>query len=313
MEILSDFILKKTEGWYCPYGDFFLDPELPVTTALISHAHNDHAKPGHQHVICTPETAEIMQLRYKKNAGKKFDLHHYQQTFFIKEIEVTFFSAGHILGSAMILMQFREVKYLFTGDYKMQVDTTCVPIQIVNADVLITETTFANPEVKHPDVIQEINKLNNINGNIMLGVYALGKAQRINKLIADHCKQKNVFVHHSIFPIHQLYQKNGVDVGTFELYTRKNFKNCLNNGVYMVPATTFKSYQKVSNVIKIFASGWERLQTNVNTSLYISDHVDWEDILEMIKYVNPSQIWTIHGDGKHLQYYFKGEKEVVIL
>jgi len=56
-------------------------------------------------------------------------------------------AAGHILGSAQILMEYKGARYLYTGDIKMQHDPTCEPIDLVQADVLITETTFANPDV----------------------------------------------------------------------------------------------------------------------------------------------------------------------
>lgn len=98
-------------------------------------------------------------------------------------MKVSFYSAGHILGSAMILMEFEGVRYLYTGDYKLQRDPTCDPIELVNADVLITESTFATPETAHPDPEKEIRKLNETPYSVLLGVYSLGKAQRINALI----------------------------------------------------------------------------------------------------------------------------------
>jgi putative mRNA 3-end processing factor len=313
MSIKSDFIIKKPQGLYCPYGNFYLDPQLPVNTAVITHAHNDHAKPGNNQVFCTLQTAQIMQLRYKNNAAYEFKSLNYLQQFNIKEVSLTFYPAGHILGSAMVLLEYQNVRYLFTGDYKLQPDATCQPIQFTNANVLITETTFANPKVKHPNPAKEIEKLNAINGNIMLGVYALGKAQRINKMISDYCPQKKVLIHHSILPIHLLYKSQGINVGDFVPYNRKIMKQNLLNHIYLVPPVTFNSYQRVTNVVRIFASGWKNLQTNTENSLYISDHVDWEDILFTIDKVEPQQIWTIHGNGQYLKEYLNDIKEVTII
>ena len=179
----DDFLVQTPQGLYCPYGDFYLDPLLPVNHAVISHAHGDHARPGNQKVFCTPATQKIMQLRLKKNAAKDFVIYSYHQTFKVGEVSITFLSAGHILGSAMVKMEFLNAVYLFTGDYKLQADETCQPVEFCQANVLITETTFANPAVKHPNPEQEIDKLNQIEGNILLGVYGLGKAQRITQLI----------------------------------------------------------------------------------------------------------------------------------
>lgn len=309
----ADFLTQTPQGLYCKYGNFHLDPLLPVENAVISHAHGDHARAGNQNVFCTSATQKIMKLRLKKNAGREFLIFTYQQSFQLKEVKLTFLSAGHILGSAMVKMEFENVVYLFTGDYKLQADATCEPIEFCKADVLITETTFANPEVKHPNVNEEIGKLNAIESNILLGVYGLGKAQRITQLINQVCPQKNILLHYSIYPIHQLYQQEGISLGKYQHYDRKAMKQNNKNQVYLVPPLTFNSYSKATDVVKIFASGWENLQKGNDQKLYISDHVDWEDILLTIKTVTPQEVWTIHGDGNLLKTYFNDSLKVKIL
>jgi putative mRNA 3-end processing factor len=309
----ADFLTQTPQGLYCKYGNFHLDPLLPVENAVISHAHGDHARSGNQNVFCTSATQKIMKLRLKKNAGREFSIFTYQQSFQLKEVKLTFLSAGHILGSAMVKMEFENVVYLFTGDYKLQADATCEPIEFCKADVLITETTFANPDVKHPNVNEEIGKLNAIESNILLGVYGLGKAQRITQLINQVCPQKNILLHYSIYPIHQLYRQEGISLGKYQHYDRKAMKQNNKNQVYLVPPLTFNSYSKATDVIKIFASGWENLQKGNDQKLYISDHVDWEDILLTIKTVTPQEVWTIHGDGNLLKTYFNDSLKVKIL
>src|SRR5690606_19665502 len=106
-------------------------------------------------------------------SAERFEIIPYQHSFYIQGIKITFISAGHILGSAQILLEYQEVKYLYTGDYKLQKDLTCEPISIVEADVLITESTFADPLVKHPNVVDEIQKLNASPYSVLLGAYAL--------------------------------------------------------------------------------------------------------------------------------------------
>ena len=98
----------------------------------------------------------------------------------MNEVAITFFPAGHMLGSAMILMEFLNEKYLYTGDFKLQPDESCEPIELVEADYLITETTFAHPDHVHPDPVMEMSLLNEISDqNILLGAYSVGKAQRL--------------------------------------------------------------------------------------------------------------------------------------
>jgi len=311
--ILEDFIVISPIGLYCVYGDFYLDPQQPVKEAVVSHAHGDHAVGGSQHVYCTAATAAFMKHRYRKFAAVDFFTKSYHQSFKLKEVTVTFYPAGHILGSAQVLMEYKGVKYLYTGDYKIEPDKTCEPFEFVEADVLITESTFADPETKHPSPVDEIKKLNETRANIMLGSYALGKSQRIIQLLNDHCPTRNVMVHFSIMPFVKIYEDYGIRLGNYSMYDRKVMKNNHENQVYIVPPMVFHSYYKAINVVRAFASGWKNLQQQNGISLYISDHADWDAILETISMVKPKQVWTLHGDGKQLKDYFKNKLEVKIL
>lgn len=311
--IKDDFLAKTEAGLYCRYGDFYLDPELPVANAVISHAHGDHARGGNRNVYCSAFTKDLMLLRYKKKAAVNFFVKQYKESFSINEVKLRFYPAGHILGSAMILMEFEGSTYLYTGDYKLQNDDTCEQTELPVADVLITESTFANPNVSHPDAEIEIKKLNSIKTNILLGVYGLGKAQRITHLINKYCPDKVVHVHHSIFSIHQLYNQYGVKLGTYNLYNRKSLKQQHQNQVYLLPPLTFNSYRGAVGVARVFASGWEYLQKGNDLSLYISDHVDWTGILTTIETVNPSEVWTLHGDGTSLKKFLDGKLTTKIL
>jgi len=311
--ILADFITITPTGLYCIYGDFYLDPQQPVKEAVVSHAHGDHAIGGSQNVYCTAATATFMKHRYRKFAAVDFFTKNYHESFKIKDVTVTFYSAGHILGSAQVLMEYNGVKYLYTGDYKIEPDGTCAPFEFVEADVLITESTFANPETKHPSPITEIKKLNDTHSNIMLGAYALGKSQRIIQLLNQHCPTKNIMVHHSIMPFVKIYEDYGVKVGNYKMYDRKVMKNNQEHQVYIVPPMVFHSYHKAINVVRAFASGWKNLQQRNGISLYISDHADWDAILETIEKVKPRQVWTLHGDGRQLKDYFKDKLELKIL
>jgi putative mRNA 3-end processing factor len=311
--ILEDFITITPTGLYCIYGDFYLDPQQPVKEAVVSHAHGDHAIGGSQNVYCTAATETFMKHRYRKFAAVDFHQKAYHQSFKIKDVNITFYSAGHILGSAQVLMEYEGIKYLYTGDYKIEPDETCEPFEFVKADVLITESTFANPETKHPSPIDEIEKLNSTTANIMLGAYALGKSQRIIQLLKQYCPTKNVMVHYSIMPFVKIYEDYGVKLGSYKIYDRKVMKNIQEHQVYIVPPMVFHSYHKAINVVRVFASGWKNLQQQNGISLYISDHADWDAILETIEKVQPKQVWTLHGDGRQLKEHFKDKLEVKIL
>ncbi|MGB3066646.1 exonuclease [Sphingobacterium thalpophilum] len=302
--ILADFLVRKPEGFYCRYGDFFIDASSPVLHNIVSHAHGDHASSGHDYVYCTHGTALFMDYRYKQRRKDSYQVKLFRTAFTIGSVEITLLPAGHILGSAQILMVYRGVRYLYTGDYKLQSDETCEAIEVQQADVLITESTFANPDIIHPDPVQEIRKLEGHASNILLGTYVLGKAQRITDLINSYCPDKKVLVHNGILPYHRLYDQHGFKKLKYEPYNRREMRQGDQNKVYLVPPMTFNSYFRATKVLRAFASGWKRLQAQNDIELYISDHVDWNDILRYIQLVAPREVWTLHGDGTVLKSYF---------
>lgn len=311
--IIEDFLRMEEQGLYCRTGDFYLDPVKPVKNAIISHAHGDHAVRGNDHVYSTAPTEVIMRHRFQKNAGANFVICSYKVPFSLNGVSITFIPAGHILGSAQILMEYEGTRYLYTGDYKLQNDPTCEDFEFVQADVLITETTFADPAIQHPDPVEEIKKLNSFSHNILLGSYSLGKAQRLTSLITEYCPERTVFVHYSIFQLHKIYESFGYNAGNYVLYTRKALKEPDKNLVYIVPPLTFDSYLRAKNVVRVFASGWKRLQVNNGIQLMISDHVDWNDILSMIHQVQPREVWTLHGNGRQLREHFRNQIPVKLL
>ena len=306
-DILPDFLVKRPEGYYCRYGDFFVDPMMPVRRAVVTHAHADHASRGQDTVYCTTPTARFMAYRYRSEAARNFVELAFHQPFSLGEVSLRFIPAGHMLGSAQVVMTFRGVDYLYTGDYKMQSDDTCEPLEGVSADVLITESTFADPQVAHPDPIAEIQKINGLPHNVLIGTYALGKAQRLTSLLNTHCPDRTVLVHHGILPFHRLYGDMGMRHLRYEPYDKRALKRGDNQFVYLVPPMAFHSYYRATPFVRMFASGWEHLQRQNTSSLYISDHVDWGDILRYVQTVEPREIWTVHGEGKHLESHFRGE------
>ncbi|CAM4282025.1 putative mRNA 3-end processing factor [Pedobacter westerhofensis] len=311
--ILDDFLVPTKIGLFCAYGGFYLDPKEIVKDAVISHAHADHAITGNINVYCTEATSLFMKQRYKKFAAGEFHVFAFQQPFTLNEVKISFVPAGHMLGSALVLMEYKGIRYLYTGDYKLQPDATCEPIEFVKADVLITETTFANPDTSHPDAEEEIRKLSTTQSNIMLGAYALGKSQRLIRLISDHCPEKRILVHHSILPFVKVYESLGVNMGKYEVYDRKVMKANPAGMIYLVPPLVYRSYIRAINVVRVFATGWKHLQNNNELQLYISDHVDWKDIILTIEQVQPLQVWTTHGSGVQLKEHFQNILDVKLL
>jgi putative mRNA 3-end processing factor len=302
--IQDDFIIYTKNGLYCKPGNFFIDPIKPVHKAIITHAHADHAVRGHAEVFCTQPTADVMKERYSHQAGKKFNLLHSKSCFHIMNVKINFLPAGHILGSVQVLMEYESTKYLYTGDFKLQADNTCECYEYTEADVLITESTFAEPGKSHPKTKTEIEKLNLISdAGIIIGSYSLGKAQRLTQLISEMCPQKEIFIHHKIYPFHKIYESHKINLGRWKPYSSRLFKQ-LKQCVYIVPPSVLSSFRGRKDYYTAFATGWDHLQNGYHLKLNISDHADWNDLLNVIKKTKPVKILTLHGDGRSLKKHF---------
>ena len=175
-----------------------IEPILPKKTAIITHGHADHARFGHDHVIATRQTIDIMKIRYGDKCAKKFTSLRYGQKYSIKNFDFTLYPAGHILGSAQVLIEKNNHRLVITGDYKVGKDETCKNFKLVKCDTLITEATFGLPIFQHPDPKDEIQKLIrsvkiNIHNCHIVGAYALGKAQRVMNLLRQQKYNETIY------------------------------------------------------------------------------------------------------------------------
>ena len=96
----QDLLCPKPEGLYCAPGDFYIDPVRPVARAVITHGHADHARPGHDAVLATAETLDLMRLRYGDGFAGSTQSIRYGEPLQVDGVTVSFHPAGHVLGSA---------------------------------------------------------------------------------------------------------------------------------------------------------------------------------------------------------------------
>lgn len=295
-------LLKNKYGLQLPETEIFLDPKEPVACAVISHAHGDHAIPGHDTVYCTYNTAKILRARFRFFAHKIITP-DWNERFVLEDIPFRFTSAGHILGSAKIVWERDGKTIVYTGDFKRQHDDTCEPYEITPCDTLITESTFAIPGKHHPHAETAILELNKYpDRNFVIGSYTLGKSQRMIHLITKYLPHLRIMVHPKIAIYNKIYKEAGFDVGNWQPYQRQLFRK-EKNIVYLIPPTVLQSYLSSTFYLRGMASGWEHLQQGMDLNLPISDHADWDDLIQTIKECGASTVYTLHGDGKQLVEY----------
>src|ERR1043165_3021831 len=147
MATLGDWLEPHPHGRYVRPADAWVDPSIPVARALVTHGHADHARGGHGQVWATPETLAIMECRYGRQNGTPVA---YGETLRMGDVDVGFVPAGHVLGSAQIVLEHGGERIVVSGDYKRRRDPTCGAFEPVPCDVFIPEATFGLPVFRHP-------------------------------------------------------------------------------------------------------------------------------------------------------------------
>src|SRR6202008_1679620 len=215
MARLGSWIEAHPEGIYVRPADAWIDPSRAKPRAMITHGHSDHARGGHDAVLATPETLAIMEVRSGPQPGQAIA---YDECIRVGEVNVRFVPAGHVLGSAQIVLEHGGERVVVSGDYKRRFDPTCPCFVPVPCDVFITEATFGLPVFRHPETGSEIDRLlhrlhSDPNRCVLVGAYALGKAQRIITELRARGHHEPIYFHGAIERLNQLYESFGVKLG----------------------------------------------------------------------------------------------------
>ena len=301
---IENWLRPDANGLYCIPGGFHIDPARPVARALITHGHSDHARPGHQAYLATPETVAIMRLRLGANLNYQQAAYH--QTQIIQDVKVTFIPAGHVLGSAQIMLEYQGKRAIISGDYKRTPDPTCAAFEPKPCDLFITEATFGLPVFTHEPVEKEIARLinslkQNNTRNHLLGVYGLGKCQRVIKQLRLQNYHETIYLHGALQAMCKLYEAHGIELGDLRPVSEVDAKSLSGALILCPPSETQTRWaQKFGDAIHAFASGWMRVrararQRGADLPLIISDHADWPELLRTIEDVQAPEIWVTHG------------------
>jgi putative mRNA 3-end processing factor len=302
---IESWLRPGPEGLYCLPGDFHIDPHQAVARAVITHGHSDHARPGHHKVLATAETLEVMTVRLGAGAGHARQALAYGEPVIVGDVSVWLAPAGHILGSAQVVIEYQGQRAVISGDYKRRADPTCAGFEVVPCDLFVTEATFALPVFVHePDEV-EINKLKASLATFperthQIGVYGLGKCQRLIKLLRNAGYDETIWLHGAMKSICDLYVRRGIDLGDLKLVTES--RDSLAGKVVLCPPSAIgdRWSRRFADPVPAFASGWMRIrararQRGVELPLIISDHADWPELVQTIKDVGAGEIWITHG------------------
>ncbi|MEM7825805.1 MAG: MBL fold metallo-hydrolase, partial [Candidatus Aenigmatarchaeota archaeon] len=148
---------------------------------------------------------EGVELPFKKKdvrkTVKKFLPVNFRETFKVHKAEITFFNAGHIPGSAMIFLDFKEKTLVYTGDF----NTTEVrlvkkaDLDIPNPSILITESTYSDrdhPERKsqEKELIKTVRETLARDGICLIAGFAVGRIDEILLILDSYGIDYPVFI-----------------------------------------------------------------------------------------------------------------------
>jgi putative mRNA 3-end processing factor len=302
----QDLLCPRPEGLYCAPGDFFIDPVRPVARAVITHGHSDHARAGHGAVLATEPTLDIMAERYGLGFAEAKQAAAYGEAVARDAVQVRLVPAGHVLGSAQVVVRWKGLTMVVSGDYKRRRDPTCPAFEPVPCDVFISEATFALPVFRHPDDGHEIARLLRSVAQFperthLVGAYALGKAQRIICLLREAGWERPIHVHGALERLNALYERHGVALGPLEPATSATKKDFAGEIIIAPPSTLQDRWsRRFPDPVTAFASGWMQVrararQRGVELPLIISDHADWDELTSTVDELRPGELWITHG------------------
>jgi putative mRNA 3-end processing factor len=313
-----DRLLTLTpEGLFCPAGGFHIDPLRPVARAVVTHGHADHCRPGHAVMLATPQTAAIAAARYGADAFGRIETLDYGRPLRVGDVHVRLVPAGHVLGSAQVAIEGFGLRAVVSGDYKRAADPTCAPFEPVVCDLFVTEATFGLPVFRHPPVEAEIARLLASLARApdrahAVGVYALGKAQRLIAELRRAGWDRPIRLHGALKALCAVYEAQGVALGPLADATAAEGP-ALRGEVTLAPpgALADRWVRRLPDPVICAASGWMQVrqrarQRGVELPLVVSDHADWDGLTATIVETQAAEVWITHGAEDALAHWCAG-------
>ena len=306
-------LINTAEGLYCPAAQAWIDPHRPVTRALITHAHADHARPGCDEYWATTSSEGILRQRL----GQSINLRtlNYRQQQQIGNAVVSFHSAGHVLGSAQIRLEVNGEVWVVTGDYKRCPDPSCEPFDPVPCDVLITEATFALPIYRWSDGATLAHSIKewwqgDRSRPSLLFCYAFGKAQRVMAELAAIGVDDEVLLHGAVETVTRHYRDLSVPMVPSRPVSELPRKESLAGRLVLAPPSAHRSswMRRFPAPQTAFASGWmavrgARRRKGYERGFVLSDHADWQGLIRTVKESGAQRVYVTHGQNDVLARY----------
>lgn len=298
-----DLLTFNSKGIYCPQAEVYLDPWRPVSRAIITHGHSDHARYGHRHYLTHHSNVPILRHRLGEIQVQGVA---WEETFRINGVTFSLHPAGHILGSSQVRVEYQGEVWVFTGDYKDEPDGVCAPYVPVRCHTMITECTFGIPAFKwkpQQQVFAEINswwQQNQAEGktSVLFG-YTLGKAQRILRYLDPAIGR--IYTHGAVENMTEVLRPQ-LQLPQTRLIRPDTPAQDIRGSVVVAPPSAHGSpwMRRFVPFETGTCSGWmafrgARARRSTDRGFVLSDHCDWQGLLKSIRESGASRVICTHG------------------
>ena len=287
----------------------YLDPKKTDVTGInfVSHAHSDHlpSKNGGT-ILSSLETNKIASLR-------GFEMENHVEAL----DDFSLIDSGHILGAKGLL--FDDIFY--TGDICTRKRGFLHGAKIPKCKTLITECTFGLPEFVFPqtdEIQKQVNELiSELYGKgvpVILMGYQLGKAQTITQLFGHW---DPLYFHDSVKEMNSLHQKLGIPLKDGIGHSEAEKNGLLDKKPWVMVAPLMSAKNKFVQDMKskygavtIGFSGWAQSSRfsfgrRTDYSIPMSDHCDFNELVDLVVQSGAEQVYTIHGFVEEFAEYLK--------
>lgn len=292
--------VRSRKGVWLPQVGWWLDGQARARRSFVSHAHSDHIA-RHEEILCTPGTARFLHARlpgrrrvtelpFGRRHALEFGLH------------ATLHPAGHILGSAQILLEHdTHGSLLYSGDFKLRPGLAAEHCETPKADVLVMETTFGLPRYVFPPEEEVIAQLVTFcrqtvadGATPALLCYSLGKSQEV--LCGLAAAGLPVMLHAETLRMTGIYEQLGI---RFPSYRDFDVREVAGH-VVICPPHGSGLLSRIPAVRTAAITGWamdsgaiHRLRCSA--AFPLSDHAGFPDLLKYVELVQPKRVLTLHG------------------
>lgn len=289
------------------FGEHFVvDATSKCDLAVVSHAHSDHVKP-HGKILATAATLDLARLNYKRFEAAPMEYH---RSIEIGPATVTLAPAGHMLGSAQVIVDWRSERIVYTGDFKLEANMTCPQAEIHKCDILLIDTTYGRPRYKFPSapeckelLVEFVHKHLQKGVTPVVIAYSFGKAQEAMKMMGDEGIEMDA--HQKAYDAARIYINHGVNLKNVNLFCEKPTPGralIMPPGAMRYVNTYGWGKYKVS-----FLSGWTLDKSHYGSGfngygIPLSDHAGFDDIVRYVEEARPRRVFTLFGPPDIAEY-----------